>query len=268
MICICFVFLLCLKTNSTNISNVAVRVSFLLYLAKLCFYDHSSLLIDVILLLLAFLILNLQSISVYMTDVETYLSEEFYYIYKRDFEQFFTQNQFKMLFSKATKRKITSAKKLISRDYIFDKVIYISEITKPESVQIKFKEQEISHAREGTWLGITEFMTYFANNADQMKYKLDVEFVYDREHHLEIYEWNIKDLYAFMIDNEKARSSLLFCWLRYLSQAVENMDKHLASALTLFSSLSLSDNSTILSYFVNRKGADAHRSPTQKPLLR
>jgi len=151
-------------------------------------------------------------------------------IYNRDFKEFLSESDFLDFIRVGSKKAITSASEILAQQNTqFDKLYYFAIIPKYEKVILKSDKTVFSYLKEGSWIGIVEFILNCLNNKDSKwlinlacESSSDVIIVYEFDKNL------LKQF--FNSGNENLVNGLLFIWIKYLIISVTKMNLHLAKA--------------------------------------
>jgi len=118
-------------------------------------------------------------------------------IYNREFKDIFTYDEFKnILMINCEIRRYSNKKKFFfSEGGPFDKVYFFINIPRTVLITIKHKNTSISYLKDGSWIGVVEFMTQVFDDS-QRKWLIGLEMENMNEEEIVWMEWN-KDVKIF-----------------------------------------------------------------------
>jgi hypothetical protein len=124
------------------------------------------------------------------TKIGKTLPEEYAYIRNRDFS-ILTNDEFDELFSNCRKVKTKNKEKILTNStQRFDKVYYFAYVPKNALITIRYQNTIISYIKEGSWVGIVEFINFFYEKS-AVNWIIDLE-LKNNDQEIIWYEWDMK----------------------------------------------------------------------------
>jgi hypothetical protein len=118
------------------------------------------------------------------------LPEEYAYIRNRDFA-ILSNDEFDELFNNCRKVKTKNKEKILTNSsQRFDKVYYFAYVPKNALITIRYQNTIISYIKEGSWVGIVEFINFFYEKSS-VNWIIDVE-LKNNDQEIIWYEWDMK----------------------------------------------------------------------------
>jgi hypothetical protein len=184
------IFVSLATTSKFHIKSLNVTLLFLFCFFFIQYVESYIILILLALFLSKNFILKLIKKKYKFTD----LQKE---IYHRDFS-LLTEEEFTNLFENARMISTKSQKHLMTTGDRLDKVYYFAQVPPPSVIHLKMKNTIISYIREGSWIGIVEFLLYI-NNMYHDKYLVELS-IGKNKHEIVYFEWDVS-VYILLNDS-------------------------------------------------------------------
>ena len=198
--------------------------------------------IDIIAITALILTFHLYEFVRYLKLTRRELSTIEQYFYQRDFQDHLTKPEFLELFDIAEKRVISQQTlSLAVQNNRFDKLYYFALIPAVGSITLKNNDKVFSYLREGSWIGIVEFiLNYIKNEDSKWLVNIDCDNLTDI---ITVYEFDKDELKTFLKKTKKSLlNKILLIWIKYLIKSVNRMNIHMAETYKISKQFISNDN--------------------------
>jgi hypothetical protein len=142
-------------TSKFHIKSLNVTLLFLFSFFHLQYIESYLIFLFILLYLLKNPVIRFFKRSHRFTDLQ-------HEIFSRDFSML-TEDEFNILFENAKMVSTKSHKNLMTIGAKIEKVYYFASVPYPSIIYLKMKNTIISYIKEGSWIGIVEFLIYVNN---------------------------------------------------------------------------------------------------------
>ena len=169
---------------TTNVLALRLNLvlSAILFIVWAVIYPHTAIQIDTLIYNALFIFINLyNSIPLFKEVLPVKMTSTEELCYARDFKDFLTRREFKYFISHFKKTNASlDQTAIINKGMYFQCLIYIAKINKGSNVYITKDIEKIKSLKEGSWLGIIEYMLHEGLKAGETKILWGISAILER----------------------------------------------------------------------------------------
>ena len=164
----------------------------------------------------------MENLTKYFSNKKKKLSKIEKSIYNQFYNHIISKEQFKYIFDKGKKVKVSSKYTFIKEGDLYDKIYFFVNVLNDKSLILSSKNITIDYLLTGDWIGTAEFL-YFQKieSYDGQKWNISLNSTYNSE--IIFYEWNVekfKNMFLYSRDIQLL-NKLLIIWNQQMSEKVK-----------------------------------------------